>query len=212
MSQIYQAMLLNLSKKEYRIHREDKLETLSFGTAGRNGCWRVIVHARQKIRQLVIIIPVESNCPANKRSSMCKFLTQANNRLITGCFDMNMRSGEVRYKTSILLEDQPLNDSLIEPMLRCALRNMDQYYPGLMRMMFGDGNVRAAITDCRYLTNKKPAIENGDEESTEFSARQTESNNREGSENPGECVDPEIIKMRKELAEALSNEEPDKPE
>ena len=83
---------------------------------------------------------------------------------------MDMEDGEIQYRTSLILEDQPLNESLIRPLMGCNIQTMDRYFPGVMKMMFGSGSVEETIGYCERGPKKAaPESANGATEGTPVS-------------------------------------------
>jgi hypothetical protein len=80
---------------------------------GKNGKWTCYaqVHEEQPIFFFFSVCPV--NVPEDKRLSMADFLTRANYGLKVGNFEMDFSDGEIRYKTSINVENDQLTHAII---------------------------------------------------------------------------------------------------
>jgi hypothetical protein len=73
-----------------------------------------------------------------------EYLTRINYGLIIGNFEMDFDDGEIRYKTSIDVEDDPLTPALIRPVIYVNLLNMDRFLPGLEAVLTGELTPQAA--------------------------------------------------------------------
>jgi hypothetical protein len=64
-----------------------------------------------------------------------------------GNFEMDYSDGEVRYKSSLDFEGEPLTTPLIKNAIYPAVQTMDRYLPGLMSVVYGDKSPSEAITE-----------------------------------------------------------------
>ena len=76
---------------------------------------------------------------------MAEFLTRANYGLIIGNFEMDLTDGEVRYKTGIDVEGDRLSAALVKNLVYANVLTMDQYLPGIMRLIYADVSPAEAI-------------------------------------------------------------------
>ena len=83
----------------------------------------------------------------DRRLVAAEFLTRANYALPLGNFEMDFEDGEVRFKNSIDFEGETLTDALIHNTLYPATSVATRYFPGLLRVVFGDLNPRDVIRE-----------------------------------------------------------------
>lgn len=84
---------------------------------------------------LFYVIP-QLSCSDNRMLEAAKYLTLANCGLINGNFEMNMRSGDFRYKCFIdcaWLNDLPFE--VIDATMKCACATFRRYADGLFRVV-----------------------------------------------------------------------------
>ena len=148
MGQLYDAMILHMEENNLKFQRHDEAERLMLGIGGRNGRWQIVVQVNQAREQVTVLSMLESHCPPERLPAMCEFLTRANWGLILGNYEMDLQDGEIRYKTSVDMEGQVLPQSMIRPLMAANISTVDRYFPGLMRVMFGDGDARMAVREC----------------------------------------------------------------
>lgn len=117
------------------------------GFNGQSGKFRVIVHVNIELEQLYVYVYAEANVPHEARSEVAEFLTRANWGMRIGNFELDMSDGEVRYKSSLDFEGEPLTDQLIRNAIYPAVTTMDRYFPSLMRVAFGGATASDAIGD-----------------------------------------------------------------
>jgi hypothetical protein len=67
--------------------------------------------------------------------------------MIIGNFEMDYSDGEIRYKTSVDIEDVDLSEPLLRHMIYANVLTMDKYFPGLMRVLYGGISPVVAIEE-----------------------------------------------------------------
>ena len=111
--------------------------TLSTGFAGQNGKWSCFGRCREEQEQFAFY----SICPVipheDRRGACAEFLTRANYGMILGNFEMDFSDGEIRYKTSIDVENTSLTSELLHPLVYANVTMMDRYLPGIMKVCSG---------------------------------------------------------------------------
>jgi hypothetical protein len=98
---------------------------------GDHGEWFCIAHCRPDYGQCVFYSVAPVRAPEVLRPAVAEFLTRANLGLIIGNFELDYDDGEVRFKTSIQVDDTLLTPSLLRPLLYGNVAAMDKYLPGL---------------------------------------------------------------------------------
>ncbi len=145
MGQLYNAVVDYLTEDGWHFGVAQEDVALHFGFQGRNNLWQClcIVDEDKGFVRFYSIAPVI--VPEESRGAVSEFLTRANYGLPLGNFEMDYRDGEVRFKTSIDVEGGELTPTMIENLLKSNLTTMDQYLPGLMRVLYGNVAPAAAV-------------------------------------------------------------------
>ena len=112
---------------------------------GKNGKWTCYaqIHEEQPIFFFFSICPV--NVPEDKRQKMAEFLTRADYGLKVGNFEMDFSDGEIRYKTSLNVENDQLSSPIIRNLVYANLWTMDRYLAGILSVIYGDIDPMEAI-------------------------------------------------------------------
>ena len=105
---------------------------------GENGKWTCYAKARDDQEQFVFYSVCPINAPDSKRLAIAEFLTRANSGMIIGNFEMDFEDGEIRYKTSIDVEDDSLSSAVIKRLVYANVMMVDAYLPGSMSVIYGD--------------------------------------------------------------------------
>jgi hypothetical protein len=117
------------------------------GFEGKNGQFTCYAQERTEQEQFVFysIYPVRT--PDNKFAQVAEFVTRANYGMIIGNFELDYTDGEIRYKTSIDIEDVDVSEPLIRHMIYANVLTMDKYFPGLMRVLYAGIDPVTAIEE-----------------------------------------------------------------
>lgn len=121
---------------------------------GEHGRWMTLVQVYDErgvfaFYSLLPVSPAGSRIPA-----VVEYVTRANAGLVTGNFEVDVDSGEVRFKTAIDLSDVPeaaLADgavirSLVADLAYTNAATTDRYLPGLLQVVAGSSTPAEAIT------------------------------------------------------------------
>ena len=117
----------------------DKIEddhSLRMGFKGENGQWHCFARTNEERRVFSFYSVTDALVPEDKRPAMAEFITRANYGMIVGNFEMDFSDGEIRFKTVIAVEDGLLTHEMIKRNVYVNLMMMDQYFPGLMSVMY----------------------------------------------------------------------------
>jgi hypothetical protein len=122
---------------------------LAFGFVGAYARYRcfLVVHEPRGLVIFYSVYPV--NVPEEKRDAVARLITIANYGMQFGNFEMDWADGEVRFKTSLWLEDQALTggltDGLIKPLMGVSFTAVDRYMPALVKVIHTDLDPREAV-------------------------------------------------------------------
>lgn len=104
-----------------------------------------ITDEENKVFQFYANSPVK--VPEDKYLQISEFLTRANYGLILGNFELDFSDGEVRYKTSIYMGESELDFPIIKRMVYLNLSTMDDYFPAIMKVIYGGISPEQAIQE-----------------------------------------------------------------
>ena len=121
--------------------------TVSFSEKGGYGIFSFRVKVRSKLQNVqTIVIVREDNYSAlitlplaadeDHRLAVAEYLTRANFNLRIGNFELNMESGEIRYKTYVASMDAP-DPVIIRNSIFLPLAMIDRFGDGLLEVLFG---------------------------------------------------------------------------
>lgn len=102
---------------------------------GDNGQWNCFACPREGQQQCAFYSVYPSLVPEESRMAIVEFLTRANFGMMIGNFEINLHTGEVRFKTSIDVEGDRLSIALFEQMVAANVHTMDRYFPGIEQVI-----------------------------------------------------------------------------
>jgi len=117
------------------------------GFEGKNGRYTCFAQIRMDLEQFMFYAIAPIKVPEAARAAAAEFLTRANYGLRIGNFEIDYTDGEVRYKSSLDFEGEPLTPTLIKNAMYPAVHTMDLYLPGLLGVMYGNKTPEQAIHD-----------------------------------------------------------------
>lgn len=115
------------------------------GHRGERGTW--VCHAKvDELNQRFIFYALMGmNIPNEYRAPVAQYLTRVNDQLLVGNFEMNMDTGDIRFKTSVETPEGELSVAMVRAMAYTSVRNMDYYFPGVLSVIHGGLNPEAAL-------------------------------------------------------------------
>ena len=156
MGRIYDAMTAWFDKDEWKY--EPLQDTvIRMGFQGTNGRWQCYAQAREETQQFVFYSVSPINTPEGRRAAMAEFITRANYGMMIGNFEMDFSDGEVRYKTSVDVEDTELNAALMKPLIYANVSTMDRYFPGISSVAHAATEPSIAIAEIEGIPGSEPS-------------------------------------------------------
>ncbi len=88
-------------------------------------------------------------------ATMVEFICRANYGLKNGNFELDMRDGEIRYKSFVACEGITPTMEMVRNSIHCPAAMFDRYGVGIVDIIFGNSTAKDAIAKCE----KSPAEE-----------------------------------------------------
>lgn len=126
-----------LSAENVPFDRDEELGLVRFFFVTENGNWMVTVHPFEDAAQLVVLSHFPSLVEEGHRASIMEFATRVNSDLFVGSFDVDLESGQVRFRTGLDLDDLEVTEALVRNLIYSNVSVMDTHIEGLNRVAFG---------------------------------------------------------------------------
>jgi hypothetical protein len=145
MGRIYSSVEAFLTADNWPFSKLENQTIAKTSFKGKNGEFNCFIQAREEQNHLVMysVLPVLA-LPA-RLDEVVVFITRANYGLIIGNFELDYEDGEVRFKTSVDLEDVAESAIQIRNIIYANVLTLDKYLPGLMRVIYGGVSAVEAI-------------------------------------------------------------------
>lgn len=145
METLFETVVRYFTQEEWYFLKMDSRPTLQMSFNGSNGKWLCYANVNEEKGFFSFYSVCPINVPEERRATVAEFLTRANYGLMIGNFEMDYRDGEVRYKTSLDVENSEINLALIGNLVNVNLLMMDRYLPGILMCIYGNETAEAAI-------------------------------------------------------------------
>ena len=132
---------------------EGKL-SFTMGYTGENGDLRCFITIVPDVEELLFYAVAPVRVPEAVRPSVAEFITRANYGMRIGNFEMDFADGEVRYKSSLNFMEEELTAGYIRNAIYPAVRTMDRYLLGILRVSFGGVTPFEAIEEIERPADK----------------------------------------------------------
>ena len=134
------------------------------------GIFRFGLKIRSKIQNISYVIDVHDDefvtygmCPIGvdredleMMAQMAEFICRANYGLKNGCFEMDWRDGEIRFRSYVDCENLLPSTTVVKNSVHCTAAMIKRYAPGIVDIIFGGAKAKDAITRCE---KKVPSTE-----------------------------------------------------
>jgi hypothetical protein len=144
---IFESIVNFFEKDDWKFNELKSGEILQLEVSLDNGNYTSYAIADEENRSFRFYSDCPVKVPENKRLAVAEFLARANYGLITGNFELDFTDGEIRYKTTTYVADQQLNYPVIKRLVYVNLNTMDNYFPGLMKVIYGGTSAEQALAE-----------------------------------------------------------------
>ena len=144
---IFDAMVKFFKEDNWSFTKVKKQSVLHLAFQGKNGKCDCYAQAREKEKQFIFYSVYPTKVPKPKRRAVGEFLLRVNCGKIIGSFELDFINGEIRYKTSIGINNNSLTSGTIKDLVYTNMMMMEQYLPGIRFVMSGDMSPEEAIAE-----------------------------------------------------------------
>ena len=125
--------------------RTDAVRASIPGPSGQG--YLVVLQERDQQKQALVYVIHPTRMPEHRRSQLAEYVARANYGLPIGNFEIDMSDGEFRFKNSVDVEGGVLSPKMAENLVVQALRVMDRYAAGAVRVGFDHRSAPDAIRE-----------------------------------------------------------------
>ena len=96
---------------------------------------------------LIVYVRLPARVPQAKRLDIAEYITRANYGLMISNFELDFGDGDCRCKGSIDYSGGVLTRGMIEQLIGKTAYTMNRYFPGMMRVIYGNVDAKSAIAE-----------------------------------------------------------------
>lgn len=138
MNALLETVIAFFEQHQLKLYPAEAPNLLQTQFKGDNGIWFCYVFTQKDPEQVVFFSVCPVVAPPNKHVKMAEFLTRVNFNLLVGNFDMDFKTGQIRFKTSLNVENDRLTPALLRNLVFANLSIMDSYLPGIMKLIYNE--------------------------------------------------------------------------
>jgi hypothetical protein len=120
---------------EWAFEQDTEESVLRMEYEGENGTWACLAQAIDERQRFLFFSSLPKFVPELMRLEASEYLTRANFGMEIGNFEMDFSDGEVRFRTSLDIEGGELTETMIKNLVYTNVAVMDQYLPGLKKVV-----------------------------------------------------------------------------
>ena len=150
---LFQVLYNILKQNGWEFNFDNKNEIIRLQINGVNTNFHAFLLVDEEKESLLCNTHINQKIPYYKRLEVCDFMSRVNYELANGNFEMDMDNGEIRYRTFLDLADaEPSKDQVLNIVWNGVI-SFDTYYPGLMKLVYGDYSAEEAAAFCTEVDN-----------------------------------------------------------
>lgn len=115
------------------------------GVRGERGTWTCYLRIDAERRTVVCHLLMDLNIPPESRPAVLEYLTRVNYNLPVGSFDMDVDSGEIRFKTGLETPAGELSVGMVRALALTGLHATERYFPGVLAVVHSGLRPDAAL-------------------------------------------------------------------
>jgi hypothetical protein len=126
---------------------DDSPAAVTFPLRGDHTVYEFLVSIDEPIDLVVCCARIASRVPEARRPAVCELLTRINYALRIGSFEMDLRDGELIFRTAIDVEGGTLTPKMADSLVAISISTFEHWFPTIMRVVYGGASPEAAMTE-----------------------------------------------------------------
>jgi hypothetical protein len=122
---------------QWNYQKLDNKPVIRAGYRGEHGTWVCYAQVDEALHRFSFHSLMGLNIAPQYRVPVVEYLTRVNYLLAVGSFDMDLDTGNVRFRTSIELYSCALSVEQVRSLAYTTVRTMDHFFPGVMAVVHG---------------------------------------------------------------------------
>ena len=134
-----------MQEDQWIFQKIENKQVLRAGYRGERGTW--VCHARidEENRRFLFYSFMGMNIAQANRLKVLEYLNRVNHCLPIGNFEMNMDTGDVRFRTGVEIPAGGLTVPVVRTIVYTNVHSIDHYFPGVVAVVHGALSPEAAL-------------------------------------------------------------------
>jgi hypothetical protein len=132
-------------EEQWYYQKLDNKPVIRAGYRGERGTWVCYARVDEENLRIVFYSLMGLNIPSEYNSQVSEYLTRVNYILPVGNFEMNLETGEVRFRTSLDAPDGTVTLPQVRSLVYANVKAMDYYFPGVVAVIHSGLSPEAAL-------------------------------------------------------------------
>lgn len=149
-----------LKREDFKFQQLPNTDIFMMNFGGDTTTYQALFHIMEDRGLILFYVFGPTKVPLKRLHAAAEFVARANFGLQVGNLELDFRDGEVRYKSTLVVEGATVGRATLLRFMLPALFSMDEYYPGILRVALGSLSPAAAIAEIESATDgrssKKP--------------------------------------------------------
>lgn len=140
-----------LLKNDWRFFFDEERGVFRFGLRLKNKIKTInyIIYTENKYYLVYAVSPIGADSDDYEMMArMAEFICRANYGLTSGDFELDMRDGEIRYKSYVDCDGIIPTEEMIRESIYCPAAMFERYAPGIFDIIFGNSTAIDAVDKC----------------------------------------------------------------
>lgn len=147
MGQLFEAVVNFFEEDDWNFLEIEDGKLLRLDVSLENGEYTCYADVNEEVSIFIFYSVCPVKIPPKQRFLIAEFITRANYGIRIGNFEMDFADGQIRYKTSIHVKEERLTPTLVKWLVYDNVNIMDEYFPGIMKVIYGGISPEDALTE-----------------------------------------------------------------
>ncbi len=131
-------------------YTDDEVTNFQGLVHGKHAEWLSLIRIFEKTQRLVVYSLYPEHVPEARLGRLMELITRINYGLILGNFEMDLRDGEIRYKTSIDLESIDISPVMIRNLVFGNFFSVDLYFYAIQAAIHGEQSIDQLVYEAEH--------------------------------------------------------------
>lgn len=124
---------------------EDAPASVSFSLRGEHTLYDYLATVDEPLDLVVCCARIATRVPEARRGAVCELLTRINYALRIGNFEMDLRDGELLFRTAVDVEGGELTPQMVDSLVGTGYFTFERYFPAIMRVVYGGASPEESL-------------------------------------------------------------------